>query len=99
MGKPLARPGLTIKPRRPSFALLTLMTASPGNPLCEIQVGADGVPVAAKVIHSSGDSRVDNAILASLYRWRAEGDSLKQLPRGETVDVRIRIVLTRRQVS
>jgi len=96
LGKPIARPGLEVMPRRPNFTTLTLLTASPGNPLVEIRFGADGRPVKASVVESSGDSRVDHAIEASLYRWRASGKALSDLKGDQTMDVRIRIVLNPR---
>lgn len=99
LGKPLAREGLTLKPRRPEFTLLVTLTASPGNPLVRINFGRDGVPVAASLLRSSGDKRVDDAILASLYRWRAEGKDLETLAPGKTLDVRMRIVLNRRSTE
>lgn len=99
LGKPLARHGLQLKPRRPTFTLLTLMTASPGNPLCLIKFGRDGVPIDASLLKSSGDKRVDDAVLASLYRWRAEGAELRALAEGKTLDVRMRIILNRRAAA
>ena len=99
LGKPLARQGLTLKPRRPEFTLLTLLTAAPGNPHVLISFGRDGVPVSASLVRSSGDKRVDDAILSSLYRWRAEGKELEKLAPGKTLDVRMRIVLNRRAAA
>jgi hypothetical protein len=93
LGRPIARPGLEVKPQRPTFTTLTLLTASPGNPLVEIRFGADGRPANASILEGSGDSRVDHAIEASLYRWRASGKALSDLKADQTVDVRIRIVL------
>jgi outer membrane biosynthesis protein TonB len=99
LGKPLAREGLTLKPKRPEFTLLTMLTAAPGNPHVIINFGRDGVPVTASLARSSGDKRVDDAILASLYRWRAEGKELEKVMPGKTLDVRMRIVLNRRSTE
>lgn len=99
LGKPIARPGLEVMPRRPTFTTLTLLTASPGNPLVEVLFQSDGRPAKATVVESSGDSRVDHAIEASLYRWRASGKALSDLKGDQTVDVRIRIVLNPRAVK
>ncbi len=96
LGKPLARQGLQLKPRRPEITLLTMLTTAAGNPLCQIDFGKDGVPVDAKLLRSSGDRRVDDAILASLFRWRAEGEQLKQVKDGKTLNVLIRVILNRR---
>ena len=95
IGKPLAAQGLEIKTRRPVFTVLTLMTAAPGNPLCEIKFDRSGVAKSASIVRGSGDQRVDDAILASLYRWRAEGSKLQALKGIDTVAVRIRMILTR----
>jgi hypothetical protein len=93
LGRPIARPGLEVKPRRPQFTELILLTASPGNPLVEIRFGADGRPAQAGIIESSGDDRVDHAVEASLYRWRASGKALADLEGEQTINVRIRIIL------
>jgi hypothetical protein len=93
LGKPLAAHGLRIKPRKPVFTTLTMLTAAPANPRAELRFRRDGKPQRVRILESSGDSRIDEAILNSLYRWRASGKRLKELKRGETVPVRIRIVL------
>ena len=82
LGKPIAGPGLQIKPRRPSFTTLTMFTAAPRNPFVEIRFPRSGKPVRAQILESSGDSRVDEAILNSLYRWRAHGEQLEALGYG-----------------
>jgi hypothetical protein len=96
-GRPLAARGLEIKTRRPEFTTLLRLTAAPGNPLVEIAFGPDGRPRSAVLLHGSGDVRIDDAILSSLYRWRASGEALRELAEGETADVRIRILLTQRE--
>ncbi|MHC4415389.1 MAG: energy transducer TonB [Planctomycetota bacterium] len=93
LGKPIAAPGLVVKPRRPSFTTLVRFTAVPANPQVEIRFRRDGRPGQARILKSSGDSRVDEAILNSLYRWRASGKRLEALTETETVKVRIRIML------
>ncbi len=94
--QPLAAHGLNVKPRKPQFTTLIRLTAVPANPLVEISFRSDGVPSKARITESSGDSRVDEAILNSLFRWRAEGEQLKELADGETITISIRIVLTSR---
>ena len=95
LGKPIAGHGLQIKPRRPSFTTLTMLTAAPGNPLVEIRFPRSGRPVFAQILESSGDRRVDEAILNSLYRWRAQGKQLEALGEGEAIPIRLRIVLVK----
>jgi hypothetical protein len=97
LGRPIAAHGLELKPRRPHLTVLTMLTAAPCNPLCEITFGRDGVPSRARLITGSCDSRVDAAILNSLYAWRASGERLKKLQDGETVNIGIRLILSRRK--
>jgi hypothetical protein len=96
LGKPLAAKGLHLKPRKPEFTTLTMLTAAPGNPLVELQFRRDGKPQHVRIIEGSGDARIDEAILNSLYRWRAAGSELKALKRGELIPIQIRIVLSSR---
>ena len=95
LGKPIAAQGVQIRPRKPSFTTVVLLTAAPANPLCEIHFRHDGKPALARILESSGDTRVDEAILNSLYRWSAAGKRLDALADDETITVRIRIVLVR----
>ncbi|MCZ6835712.1 MAG: hypothetical protein O7G85_08060, partial [Planctomycetota bacterium] len=92
-GKPLASPGLEIQTKRPEFTLLQLLTTAPRNPLCMINFGANGKPTEALIVESSGSSAMDSAIISSLYRWRARGKRLRELSKGQTAMVRIRIIL------
>jgi hypothetical protein len=96
VGKPLVAHGLEIKPRKPTFTHLVRMTALPGNPLCEIRFQSNGKPSLARLLSTSGDSRVDDAVLASLYRWRASGAELAELSEGETINVQIRLLFNAR---
>ncbi len=95
IGRPLTAAGLEIKTRKPHFTILMRLTAAPGNPLCELRFRRDGKPAHCLILRSSGDPRVDAAIQSSLYRWRAKGKKLEDLAAGETINVRIRIVLGR----
>ena len=96
LGRPLAAHGLELRPQRPTFTTLTLLTAAPCNPLCEIVFRRDGKPTSARLIDTSCDPRIDEAILSSLYRWRASGQPIRELQGDQTHSVRIRILLTRR---
>lgn len=99
LGKPLAGRGIELKPRRPEFTELMRLTSAPDNPLVQIAFASDGVPVDARILKSSGDNRIDEAITSSLYRWRASGDELKKLsPRG-VVQVTMRIIINGRAES
>lgn len=93
LGKPVAGHGLVLEPRRPNFTLLELLTARPRNPLVEINFPRSGKPKSAQIIDTTGNKSIDNAILNSLYAWRAKGKRLEELGKDETVSIRIRILL------
>jgi outer membrane biosynthesis protein TonB len=95
LGKPIARQGLELRPQRPRFTTLTLLTAAPANPLTEIDFDRRGVPTDARVVRSSGDRRIDHAVESSLFRWRARGKRLADLKSGEVITIQIRIVINR----
>lgn len=95
-GKPLAREGLELRPQRPRFTTLVELTASPVNPIVEIRFLSSGRPQVARIVLSSGDSRIDRAVEASLYRWRAAGEKLDELKEGQTLNIRIEIILNPR---
>ncbi|MHC5023860.1 MAG: energy transducer TonB [Planctomycetota bacterium] len=97
VGKPLAAQGLELRPRRPRFTTLQRLTAAAGNPIVEIRFGRDGVPRRASILQSSGNRGIDRAIESSLYRWRASGKQLESLGEKETVDLRLRIILSGRR--
>lgn len=97
LGKPLAAQGLEIRTRKPRFTSLVMLTSAPADPRVEIRFRRDGKPAKARFLESSGDQRIDEAILNSLYRWRAKGKKLLELERDETVPVRIRITLGQRR--
>ncbi len=94
LGRPLAAKGLRIKPRKPVFTTLTLLTAAPADPKAELRFRRDGKPALVRLLQSSGDPRIDEAVLNSLYRWRAAGKELGELKPGQTIPVRIRIMLS-----
>jgi hypothetical protein len=93
LGKPLAAQGLELKPRRPDVTILTQLTAWPRNPTAQITFDRTGVPTLAVLLIDTGDSRVDAAIIAALYRWRAAGKPLEQMKDGDTIDITIRLLI------
>lgn len=94
LGKPVAGYGLELKPVKPDFTLLELMSARPENPLIEISFPGSGIPRNAKLIEKTGNKNIDDAILSSLYRWRAKGKRLADLGENKTIKIQIRILLT-----
>lgn len=92
-GRPLAAEGVELQTRRPVLDTLTQLNARFGNPLVEISFARNGRPTNARILESSGDTRLDEPILDSLYRWRAKGKKLEDLKGEETFDVKLRILL------
>ena len=81
------------------MTILTTLTAWPRNPVCRVSFDRDGVPVKAVLVQATGDSRVDAAIEASLYRWRASGKELEALKDDQTVDLTIRLLINPKRRS
>ncbi len=92
-GKPLASPGLEIRTRKPTLTILQRISLSAKNPLCRIKFAANGVPKSVDFLERSGSRDFDQAIKASLYRWRARGKRLQELKKDQTADVDIRIII------
>lgn len=97
LGRPLAARGVEIKPERPHFTLLQMMTSSPRNPIVGIRFNNRGRPAEALILRGTGDRAIDSSIVASLYRWRAEGQAIDNLDGEQTFDIQIRIVLVQRR--
>jgi hypothetical protein len=93
LGKPLAAQGLEVKPRRPTLTILTSLTSWPRNPVVRVAFDRAGVPKKATILRTTGDSRIDSAIEACLYRWRASGKKLDALLEGETVDLTFHLLI------
>lgn len=99
LGRPLAAEGLIIRTVRPTFSNVTLATARPRNPVVQIDFRRNGMPIRVFVIESSGHEQVDLDIRTTLYRWRASGAALEQLPEPEDkekpafVSIKLQIIL------
>lgn len=93
LGHPFAAQGLRLKPRRPVFTPLVLLTAAPANPRVELRFRRDGVVAHVRFLQRTGDPRIDEALESSLYRWRAAGKKLAALSGNETIAIEIRILL------
>ncbi|MBC22693.1 MAG: hypothetical protein CMJ32_02095 [Phycisphaerae bacterium] len=93
-GRPLAAHGLTLMTRRPRFTELTQITTTPTDPVCRIEFRSNGTVSSAKIIQSSGYTRlIDEPVLDSLYNWTARGDQLRTLGPNQVVRITIRIRL------
>lgn len=90
-GKVVARHGIeinTVAPRWPVAA----QYAIPNNPLVTVTFDPKtGKAIEARLIKSTGYANVDAPILASLFRWTAEGEPLKRSQ--EPFEMRIRLLI------
>jgi hypothetical protein len=92
-GRPLAARGLQIKTRKPRFDTLTMITTAPRNPVVELKFDRHGKPLSYRLLVTSGSERIDGPILDALAGWTAAGKPLEKLQPGQTVMVRLRLVL------
>lgn len=94
LGKPLAGRGVELKPRRAEVPLFTRFTAAlRTNPICRMEFDRTGKVVRAMILVPSGDPRVDENILNSLYGWRASGAAIEALEENAVFSVELRYVL------
>lgn len=92
-GGVIAAEGIRIITAQPVFSVVTRASTIPKNPLVRVTFNAQGVVTKAQILRSSGSENVDGPILASLYKWRAEGEHLSKV-KGEFSKT-IEILLTR----
>ena len=92
-GRPLAARGLELRPVRPQFLTLSRISGIARNPIGEIVLGRDGIPQVARIVRSSGNPGVDEAIRSALFKWRASGAPLAKLKPGQTVTIRLKLVM------
>ncbi|MDZ4831306.1 MAG: hypothetical protein SGJ09_14050 [Phycisphaerae bacterium] len=92
-GRPIAAQGLAIKTRKPRFTTLTMVTANPRNPIVEIRFEKDGKPSKITFLRSSGHQDIDGPILDAITGWRASGKALEKLKAGDSVAIKLRLVL------
>ncbi len=92
-GKPLAAKGITLKPARPRFTTLNYVDGVGRNPIGELVLGRDGVPQIARIVRSTGNPGIDEALRSALFKWRASGNQLEKLKPGKTLTIRLRIIM------
>ena len=92
-GKPLASKGIELKPVRPRFTTLNMLDGVARNPIGELVIGRDGVPQIARIVRSTGNPSIDEAIRSALFKWRASGKQLEKLKPGQTVTIRLRLIM------
>ncbi|HRQ71498.1 MAG TPA: hypothetical protein PLU35_00550 [Phycisphaerales bacterium] len=101
-GQPVAAEGLDIETVRPRWTLVTRMTALPRNPVVRVTFAKDGKVGRAEFLpgKNSGYADVDGPLLDAIYRWRAKGKALDDLPEGDKeagVTLEFRLVLGSRR--
>ena len=94
-GRPLAGKGLNVRTQRPVIDELTTISTGGTNPIVEIEFDKEGVPKNCVILQSSGSQLIDQPIIDCLYRWRASGSQLTNLPEGKTLKYRIRMLLNK----
>lgn len=99
LGKVLAREGMRIQTFRPQFDATTKMhelRARNGSVTAIIRFGKDGSVLSASIKPGteSGAPTIDEPILDSVYRWRASGKDIDELPdtTGAYVESQIQIL-------
>ena len=94
-GSPIAAKGLEILTRKkgPNYSAYTRVATRPTPPLIEITFTKSGAVAFVKVLRSSGVADVDRPLVDAIYTWRARGERLEALAYGETIAVRLRILI------
>ena len=95
-GRPLASQGLELTPKKPVLTSLQSLSGA-ANMLVVIRFSSSGKPKEAEILQPSGSPGIDTAVLASLYRWRAKGERLKELSETGTIDVQLELIMSRKR--
>jgi hypothetical protein len=93
LGRPLAAQGIVLRPVRPRFTVLNRLDGIARNPIGELVLGRDGIPISARVVRSTGNPGVDQSIRSALFKWRASGEQLEKLKPGQTLTIRLRLIM------
>ncbi|MBI1373277.1 MAG: hypothetical protein GC159_11140 [Phycisphaera sp.] len=91
-GQVLAQQGIKINTVHPRFSAIALRTSLPGNPDVKIVFDKGGKVLHAEFTKSTGYDNVDGPLLASFYKWTAEGEPLSRVP--ETLTLKVHVLLT-----
>ncbi|MCC6970642.1 MAG: hypothetical protein IT434_10520 [Phycisphaerales bacterium] len=97
-GGPAATKGLKIKTVRPEWSTTTRLVALPKNPVVRVRFNRAGKVVDANFVdrYDTGWPDVDGPLLDAIYRWKAEGERLRELPENDpdaVITVTFRITL------
>lgn len=97
-GRPAATKGLKINTVRPEWSTTTRIVALPKNPVVRVRFNRAGKVVDANFVdrYDTGWPEVDGPLLDAIYRWKAEGERLRELPENDpdaVITVTFRITL------
>lgn len=84
LGRPAAGQGLEVITVRPRFSVTTTLTTDPQRSSIDVVFGRDGTVLKAAFVEgkTTGYTEVDGPLLDAVYRWRAKGKALLELPPG-----------------
>jgi hypothetical protein len=84
LGRPAAGQGLEVITVRPRFSVTTTLTTDPQRSSIDVVFGRDGSVLKAAFLdgETTGYKEVDGPLLDAVYRWRAKGKALLDLPPG-----------------
>lgn len=91
-GQVLAAQGLQINTIAPRFTPVAQYSSAPSNPDVLVVFNKQGQVIKAEIPKTSGYKNIDGPLLASLYKWSAQGDLLKKVP--ETLTLQVHIILS-----
>ncbi len=97
-GRPAATKGLKINTVRPEWSTTTRIVALPKNPVVRVRFNRAGKVVDANFVdrYDTGWPDVDGPLLDAIYRWKAEGERVRELPENDpeaVITVTFRITL------
>jgi len=92
-GRVITAEGIRIQTVAPRFSTVTYLTAMRGGIQMPVRVrfGRDGHVREAQLLDRSGYPEVDTPIRASLFKWRATGERLKQIDGPFELSITLRI--------
>ncbi|MDG2053823.1 MAG: hypothetical protein P8J86_03865 [Phycisphaerales bacterium] len=100
LGRPLQAEGYEILTSKPQLTPLQQVSGTLGMrkfPVVEIVFLNTGRPDDVRVIQSSGNSRADEILRQSVFKWRAQGKAIEERAKDDPLIVRIQITFTRRR--
>lgn len=87
-GQVITGRGIEIKTSVPRLSVVARFVL-PSNPVIKVTFDSHGDVVQAEFIRTSGYENWDGPVLASLYRWKAQGPMLDDLKRGFELEVEL----------